>query len=307
MYDVVVVGGGPAGLAASLILGRARKRVLLCDAGSRRNAAAKAIQGFVSRDGTAPDDFRRIARDQLGAYASVSFHDGQVLGVAGTHGAFDVRTAVREVRARRVLLCTGLVDELPDVPGCRDLWGKAIFQCPYCHGWEVRDQTFGYLAPTPEWVDWALLLRGWTTDVVVFTNGAFAVPAEVSSRLAAHDVKIEERRVRRIVSCADHGACGNHLEAIELEDGQRIARQALFVRPRQRQTDLVKALDLTLDQAGFVVVSDRMETSRAGVYAAGDLTTLLQGALVAAAAGAKAAYILNHDLTSNGVVAGSAG
>jgi thioredoxin reductase len=186
-----------------------------------------------------------------------------------------------------------MIDDVPALPGYRELWGKSIFQCPYCHGWEVRDRAFGYLAPSAAWVEFGLFLRGWTSDVIVFTDGGFEVPSEVRGRLARAGVGVEERRIRRLVSAAG----GEHLEAVEMEDGARIARDVLFVRPPQRQTALVVKSGVELDEQGYVRVNEQKQTSRAGIYAAGDLATMAQAALMAAAAGVQAAAMLNHELT----------
>src|SRR5882672_7143717 len=139
-YDVVIVGGGPGGLSAALTLGRARKRVLLCDSGPRRNAAAEHLHNFVTRDGTPPEEFRQIARQQLASYPNVEARSARIESVSGVRGDFQVGWASELVRARRVLLCAGMVDAMLPIEGFRELWGHAVFQCPYCHGWEVQDR-----------------------------------------------------------------------------------------------------------------------------------------------------------------------
>lgn len=294
--DVVIVGGGPAGLNAALMLGRARKKVLLCDGGSPRNSAAEGIHGFVTRDGTPPKEFRRIAREQLQPY-DVEVQDVRVTTVERLASGFRVVLAGgREVECRRLLLATGLVDEPPDLPGYRDLWGKSIFQCPYCHGWEVQDRPFGLLATNESFLDFALFLTGWSRDLVVFTQGAWEVPAEQRQRLERAGVRVETRRIRRLVARAGHAAHGDHLEAVELEDGTRVPREVLFARPPQRQTDLVRQLGVALDEQGFVRIDAQHQTSLPGIHAAGDLTTLLQGAIMAASAGAVAGAMMNHAL-----------
>jgi thioredoxin reductase len=291
-YDVVIAGGGPAGLAAALALGRGRKRVLLCDAGPPRNAAATHVHNFVTRDGTPPAEFRRIARQQLEPYPSVEVRDVRVEDISGERGAFEVRVANGSEQARRVLLCTGMVDELPDLEGFRALWGRSLFQCPYCHGWEVQDRRFAYLAASVEAVPFALFLRGWTSDVVVLTNGAFALPPDTAASLAAAGVRLEDRRITRLRSNDDR------LEAIEFADGGSLPRDVLFLHPPQRQVDLVRALGLALDSKGYVQVDEaQRETSRPGIYAGGDLVMEAQGALLAAASGLQAAARLNHALT----------
>lgn len=294
-YDVVIAGGGPAGLEAALVLGRGRKQVLLCDAGPRRNAKAEGIHNFVTRDGVAPDEFRRLGREQLKPYPSVEVRDVVVAKVSGTKGAFQVELGGETVLARRLLLCTGLIDDVPAIEGLRDVWGDAVFQCPYCHGWEQREKRWGYW-PKPtdltHFVPFALQLRGWTKAVTVFTNGAIEVTAEQRAALAAADISLQTKRITRLVT-------GSTLEAIELEGGTRIACDVLFTHPPQSQCALVKSLGLTLDADGFVqIVPMKHETSVPGIYAAGDLTTRAQGALFAAAAGMQAAAMINVELTA---------
>lgn len=290
-YDIVIVGAGPAGLSAALILGRARKRVLLVDAGPPRNAAAEHVQGFVTRDGIPPAEFRRIGRAQLAPYDSVELRDARVSAITGEIGAFRVELEHGHVDAARVLLCVGVVDAMLEIPGFRALWGKAIVQCPYCHGWELRDRALAYLASTPVMLELGLLLRAWSADIMVFTDARFAVPEQSRAQLSQAGIAIEERRIAQLI------ADGDQLEAIELDDRTRVARAALFAHPPQRQTDLVIQLGLACDEHGCVTVDPRGETSRPGIHAAGDLTTKRQAALLGAASGALAAYAINHELT----------
>ncbi|MEX2273930.1 MAG: NAD(P)/FAD-dependent oxidoreductase [Vicinamibacterales bacterium] len=299
-YDVVIAGGGPAGLAAALMLGRARKRVLLCDAGTPRNAAAVHVHGFVTRDGITPAEFRRIGRQQLEAYPAVEARDVRVEEIAGERDAFDVRLTTGRVEARRILLCTGMIDEVPEIDGFRALWGASIFQCPYCHGWEIQNQRFGYLATKVEALEFPLLLRAWTSEVTALTDGKFAVPPEAGARLTAGGVRIEQRPIARLVPN------GGHLERIEFADGQSLPCDALFAHPRQRQGDLVRSLGLVLDETGYVQIDAvQRETSVPGIYAAGDLASAVQGALVAAASGVQAATRLNHALTVDLAITGA--
>jgi thioredoxin reductase len=291
-FDVVIAGGGPAGLSAALTFGRARKRVLLCDAGPRRNAAATHIHTFVTRDGTPPDEFRRVAREQLRAYPSVAVHDTPVTTITGQKDVFEVSFGDDRVHARRVLLCTGMVDVLPDIDGLRELWGGSVFQCPYCHGWEVQDRRFAYLSPDADSVEFALLLRGWSPDMMLFTDGRFDVPVDQRQRLARAGIPVEERRIVRLAGV------GGRLEGIEVAGGGAIARDVLFMHPPQRQVPVVEALGLELDSHGFVRIEDAtLETSIPGIHAAGDLVTRAQAALLGAAAGMRAATAINYALT----------
>lgn len=294
-YDVVIVGGGPAGLSAALALGRGRKRVLLLDAGARRNAAAEHLHNFVTRDGTPPEVFRRVGREQLASYPSVEIREERVEGISGAKGAFRLVTGSGAVEARRILLATGMVDEMLPLEGFRELWGRAIFQCPYCHGWELRERAWGFLgraADAGHFVPFALMIRGWTRDVVAFTGGAFEVVEEDRRALHAAGVRLETAPIARLVM--KDGA----LEAVELATGVRVARDVLFAHPPQRQVAVVGALGLALDAAGLVETDPMTRaTSVPGIHAAGDLTTRLQGAIYAAAAGTQAAGAVNAELT----------
>ncbi|MBA3641340.1 MAG: NAD(P)/FAD-dependent oxidoreductase [Acidobacteriota bacterium] len=293
-YDVVIAGGGPAGLAAALTLGRSRKRVLLCDAGPRRNAAAVHLHNFVTRDGITPAEFRRIGRQQLEPYAHVETREARIEEVRGTRGSFDVRLSTGSIKARRILLCTGMVDESPEIEGLGSLWGKSIFICPYCHAWEVQNRRFAYLATSLEKIDFALLLRGWASDVIVLTQGRLNVPDDVRARLKAGGVQVDDRPIARLVPASD----GLEMERIEFTDGSSIERDVLFLHPPQHQIEIVTSLGLALDAAGYVQLDPvTLETSVPGVYAAGDLLAPMQGALIAAASGTLTAGVLNHALT----------
>jgi thioredoxin reductase len=293
-WDVVIVGGGPAGLNAALALGRARKHVLLCDAGPRRNAAAQEMHNFATRDGIAPSEFRRIGREQLAQYPSVEVRDENVEAVSGERGAFRVKLPSGEVMARRVLLTTGLIDEVMPIEGAKEVWGHSMIQCPYCHGWELKDRPWGYLAREPHLshaVPFTLMLRGWSREVSFFTNG-LELPSEVRAQLESGGVRVVTSTLKRLVSQS------GKLERVELADGASIALGALFVHPPQHQVSLVQKLGLALNEEGFVRVDAmKCESSVPGIFAAGDLTTRMQGAIFAAAAGMQAAAMLNLELT----------
>lgn len=292
MADVAIVGGGPSGLAAALALVRARKRVLLFDCWPPRNAAASEVRGYVTQDGTPPAELRQIAQDQLGKYDSFEMRDDtRVTAIRREDGRFVVEDSHGELcRARRVLLCVGIVDRLPDLPGYRELWGASLFQCPYCHGWEARDRAWGYLANDRECLAWSRLLRAWTKDLVVFTGGQFPVDDDQRAALARCGVRLDERRVTAL------RAADGRLAAVEVEGGE-VAREVLFVRPPQRQTELVTRLGLALAAPDRVQVDDQYQTSIGGIYAAGDLVSHEHGASTAAASGASAAHALDEPLT----------
>ena len=222
-YDVVIVGGGAAGLSAALVLGRARRRVVVIDAGSPRNAPAAHMQGYLSRDGMPPADLLATGRAEVTGYG-VEIIEDVVLGV---DPGFTVCLGDgRVLTARRILVATGVGDELPDVPGVRDRWGQDLLHCPYCHGWEVRDQPLGVLGSNSGSVLHAQLIRQWSEDVVYFAHTQEPTPAE-AAELDARGIRVVHGEVARLVVEDDH------LTGVELTDGQVIPRAAVFVRPDQ--------------------------------------------------------------------------
>ena len=297
LYDVAIIGGGPSGLSAALALGRARKRVLLLDSGPRRNAAAVHVHNFVTRDGTPPDEFRKTAQTQLATYPNVEIRAQSVAAISGERGAFRLQLQPHEgaIEARRILLATGMIDEPLPFEGFRELWGSAVFQCPYCHGWEVQDRRWACLARSAEWahiLPFTMQLRGWTNHVTLFMTEQFDLPQVSHQQLAAAGIQVQLSPVKRLV------ARGQALESLELASGERVACDILFAHPPQQQVPLIRNLGVALDNDGFVQIDPmRRETNIPGIYAAGDLTTRMQGAIFAAAAGTHAAVMINFDLT----------
>jgi thioredoxin reductase len=253
------------------------------------------MHNFVSRDGTPPEQFRQLGREQLAAYPNVEIQDVGIEAISGSRGTFQARLTSGVVEARRVLLCTGLVDEMLPIEGFRELWGRGIFQCPYCHGWEIQDRRWGYLARAANvqhMLPFSIMLRGWSRDVTVFTGGALEVAQETRDRLAAAGVRLETAPITRLV------ARDRQLESVELATGAVVSCEGLFVHPPQYQVALVRELGVALDDDGFVRIDPMTrETSIPGIYAAGDLTTRLQAAIIAAAAGMQAAAAINVELT----------
>ena len=292
-YDVVVVGGGAAGLSAALVLGRARRRVAVVDAGTPRNAPAAHMQGFLSRDGMPPADLLAAARAELRSYA-VELVDDRVAEITS---GFTLRLAGRRtVRARRLLLATGAVDELPDIPGARERWGRDFLHCPYCHGWEVRDQPIGVLGTGPGSVEHAHLLRQWSDDVVFFAH-TYPITANERAALDARGMQVVDGLVARFSVVDDR------LTAVQLTDGRAIARAAVFIRPtlHTRTDGFIESLGCEVDQGGFVRVDATGRTSVPGVWAAGNLANPRAQVITAAGEGSAAAIAINADLVEEDV------
>jgi thioredoxin reductase len=288
VYDVVVVGGGAAGLSAALVLGRARRRVAVVDAGSPRNAPAAHMQGFLSRDGMPPLELLAAGRAEVRGYG-VELIEDHVLGI---ESGFTIRLAGGAVfTARRILVATGVGDELPDIPGVHERWGRDLLHCPYCHGWEVRDQPLGVLGTLPGSVQHALLVRQWSDDVIFFAH-TYELTADEHRQLDARGIRIERGTVTRLVVEADR------LRGVELSDGQVVARAAVFVRPGNVAHDdgLLTGLGCDTNDAGFVTVDATGQTDVRGVWAAGNVVDPRAQVITAAGAGSAAAIAINADL-----------
>jgi thioredoxin reductase len=301
MYDAIIVGGGPAGLAAALTLGRARRSVLLLDAGQGRNAPAAAVHNLLAHDGTPPEELRRIGRKQLARYPSVQLREATVDGAQADAGVgFQLRLDGAEtVEARRLLLATGLVDELPEIDGLAELWGRSAFHCPYCHGFEVSGRRLAVLGAGPERVRLALHLSRFTDDVVLCTSGE-PLPPDLAELLAANDIQARREPVTRF-----EGDAGR-LERVVLAGGEALERDAVFIATVLRQrSDLASRLGCALLPDGCVEVDEFAATSVPGVYAAGDMahraTLPMPFAAVswAAASGTLAGAMLDQDLISS--------
>jgi len=286
-HEVVVVGGGPAGLQAALLLARGRTRVVVYDSGTARHLVSPESHSFLGADGMPPVELRRRGRLQLEPYETVDFRDAVVEDIAPRpEGGFHVSVAGQQaVTARFVLLATGVRDIPLDLPGYREFWGKTLLHCPYCHGWEFRDRRLGALVLGERMIDLAKKVTWWSSDVVLFVDPDLPVPEQLS----AGGVTLERRRVRRLLGELETG----RLEAVELEDGTTVPRDAIYYRPPQLQSGLVEklrsTLGLGLDADGFVQVDDEQQTSVPGLYAAGDLTTAYQQIVEAARQGHRAA------------------
>jgi thioredoxin reductase len=293
VYDVAVVGGGAAGLSAALVLGRARRRVAVVDAGAPRNAPAAHMQGFLSRDGMPPGDLLAAGRAEVTGYG-VELVKDQVVGI---EAGFFVRLAGGQVlRARRILIATGVRDELPDIPGVRQRWGRDLLHCPYCHGWEVRDQPIGVLGTQPGSVQHAQLVRQWSDDVVFFVHTYDLTPGE-RVQLEARGVSIVTGEVARLVVEDDR------LTGVELIDGRVIARTAVFIRPGNlpHPDGLLTGLGCEVNEAGFVSVDATGRTSSFGVWAAGNVADPRAQVITSAGAGSAAAFAINADLVQEDV------
>ncbi|MFJ8468011.1 NAD(P)/FAD-dependent oxidoreductase [Streptomyces swartbergensis] len=294
-YAVVVIGGGAAGLSAALVLGRARHHTLVVDAGEPRNAPAAHMQGYLSRDGMPPAEFLAVGREEIARYGVELVRDRVVEVEKGEDFAV-VLAGGRTVRARRLVISTGLKDELPAIPGVAERFGRDVLHCPFCHGWEVRDQPFGVLASSPASVHQALIVSQWSKDVRFFLHTV--AEEELSDqdlrRLAAAGVDVVPGEVAGLVVEDDR------LTGVRLADGPAHARSVLFVGPRPvPQTGLLERLGAELHETPFgayPVVDPTGLTTVPGVWAAGNAIGFAEQVVHAASGGYRAASAIVGDL-----------
>jgi thioredoxin reductase len=296
---VIIVGGGAAGLSAALVLGRACRRVLVCDGGSPRNAATQALHGFLTRDGVAPGEFRRLARAELRPYDTVEIRDVAVTDAACEESRFRVTTADGTTcHARKLLLATGVVDHVPEIAGLRELYGRTVFHCPYCDGWELRGQPIAVYGRGERGYGLALELTAWSRDLVLVTDGPSELEDDQRVRLETQRIPVEERRVARL-----DGRDGL-LERVVFQNGPALPRRALFFTTSQSQrSPLTSRLGCTLTDKGTVRTGPYETTHLPGLFVAGDASRAVQWVVVAAAEGAEAAFAISQALLKEDLAA----
>ncbi|HSL24092.1 MAG TPA: NAD(P)/FAD-dependent oxidoreductase [Vicinamibacterales bacterium] len=291
-YDVVIVGGGPAGLSAALMLGRCRRRVLVCDAGEPRNGASRHLHGYLTRDGVDPWEFRRIGREDLRQYGTVEVRDVRVVDAWCEASRFHTVLETGErVQSRKLLIATGVNDCIPDIPGLRELYGRSVFHCPYCDGWEVSDTPIAIYGPGEKGAGLALELTAWSRDLVLLTDGPSGLDAIDADRLQRNGIVVREERVARLEG--RHGV----LDLIVFENGDSVQRRAMFFTTGQlQQSNLAMKLGCELNEKGTVSTGKHESTHLPGLYVAGDASRAIQWVVVAAAEGAEAAFSINQAL-----------
>ena len=297
LYDAIVVGGSYAGLSAAMQLARARRRVLVVDAGLPRNRFAAAGHGFFGQDGKPPSAILQEASRQLCAYPTVEQVHGEARSAREVDGGFAVTlSGGREERAAHLVLATGVRDELPQIPGMQERWGVTVLHCPYCHGYEVRDQLLGVLASHPLSAHQATLIPDWG-PTTYFTQGNFEPDAEEAARLAARGVRIERTPVVELLGDAPV------LDAVRLGDGRVVPLAALFTAPRTHMASpLAEELGCAFDEGPlgpYLRVDDVKRTTVAGVYAAGDAASPMSNATFASAAGVLAGLSVHRSLVAD--------
>jgi thioredoxin reductase len=296
IYDTVIIGGGPAGLSAALVLGRCMRHALICDDGRYRNARSEALHCYMGHDGIRPAELLERARSQLQPYDSISTVRSSVTSIKREDQLFAVEFKTREiVRTRTIVVATGVVDELPAISGIEELFGKSVHVCPYCDGWEHRNAPVAVYGREDKGTIFAMLLRQWTDDLVLCTDGTL-LSSEQKTRLRKRGVDLREEAIDSLV---EKNGC---LEAIRFMGGETLPRRALFFTTDQHpRSPLLEGLGCTYDEKGGLACDGDGKTNIPGVYVAGDASRDVQLAIIAAAEGARAAlavnrYLLDEDL-----------
>jgi thioredoxin reductase len=292
-FDVIVVGGGPAGLSAALILGRCRRRILVCDAGHPRNAKSHGLHGFLSRDGSPPADLLECARQQLQPYLSVTVRSVEIVDAEARSEGFAVILEDGSCcAASKLLLATGVVDELPAIPGIERFYGRSVHPCPYCDGWEWREQPLAVYGRGEKGTGLSLMLTLWSKDLVLCTDGPGELSPAQRERLSLHQIPVREEPIARL-----EGTENGLLRKIVFANGAALARQAIFFNTGERQrSPLIAKLGCKLDEKGRADTGEFEESNVPGLYIVGDASGDVQFAIVAAAQGARAAVAINKAL-----------
>lgn len=291
-FDVAIIGGGPAGLSAALVLGRARKRVAVIDEGRPRNAVTRETHGFLTRDGISPAQFRRIAQEQISAYPSVSFLADTAVSVSGADGRFQIATAQGSILScKKLLFAVGMKDRPLNIPGLAEVYGKSAFVCPYCDGWELRDEPLVIINKGAELMHFAPIIAGWTKRFAVCTNGPDELTNAQHEELRRHRVPLYDSPIRSIASL------DGIVRHVELENGTIVPCRGIFFKPDLVMgSDLPRAIGCRFAETGTVDVDELGKTNVPGVYSAGDAASRMHQAIAAAAKGAAAAAAINNEL-----------
>ncbi|MBX3063603.1 MAG: NAD(P)/FAD-dependent oxidoreductase [Anaerolineae bacterium] len=292
MFDVVIIGAGPAGLSAALSLGRFRRSVLILDGQRPRNARSTGAHNLFSRDGIHPHELLQIAREQLVPYPTVELRAQEAINIAHDNGTFTVQLQDGSTAsARYVLFATGVKDILPPIEGIEELFARSVFHCPYCHGWEVKDKAIAIVANGDAAIHFAMLLHSLSSNIAICTNGNSEIGSSELNQLDRLGINVVETPILRL----EHEE--RLLKGVRFTDGSFLPREAIFMRPAQQQHSLLPAkLGCALTENGHVVVDDKGKTSVDGVFAAGDLMSGMQQVIFAASRGAAAAAFINYEL-----------
>lgn len=291
IYDSIIIGGGPAGLSAALILGRCLRNVLIVDSGSQRNLYSNSLHAFLTRDGIPPAEFLKIAHDDLNKYETLRFIQDEVVSAKNLPDYFSITVKTGELyQSKTVLIATGVLDNVPSIEGIMQFYGKTVFNCPYCDAWEFRDRAIGVYGKTTRGFELSLSLSNWTNDLVLFTDGT---ELEADQLQKMNDLKIEVRTEK--IKCLTGE--GEKLQHIVLEKGDLVKRDCIFFNTESHiRSKLLEQLGCTFSNAEGVETDKYERTDVKGLFVAGNILREVQLVIVAAGQGAEAAFGINKYL-----------
>lgn len=292
IWDVIIIGGGPAGSSAAITLARCKRRVLVIDEGKYRNIHSQGMHNFITRDDIVPADFHKHARQELDKYG-VTFKKARAVSARAVKDkGFEIIDSKKDVYlCRRLLLATGVTDNIPDIPGFRQLWGRAVFHCPFCDGWECCERTVGIYAHKLNGYGMSLALKQLTGKVILFTDGARYLKPIQKLNLDARKITVIAKKLRQLIY-SDH-----KLTHVELQTGELVPCDAMFVNNGHRvNSELLEQLNCNCTTKGAAITNRQQQTSIPGVYVAGDASFDMHMVVVAAAEGVKAAVAIHNDL-----------
>ncbi|MBS1904807.1 MAG: NAD(P)/FAD-dependent oxidoreductase [Bacteroidetes bacterium] len=292
IYDVIIVGGSYSGLAAAMALGRASRRVLVIDSKKPCNRQTPHSHNFLTHDGAPPAQIAAIAREQVEQYSTVEFVTGvAIAGAITPHGVRIGIASGRSFDAKKLIFATGIVDEMPDIPGFAECWGISVLHCPYCHGYEVRNENTGILANGDAAFEFATLLSQWTNELTVFTNGASTLSPERSATLERHGIRIDESEIDSLQHI------DGHLQTMIFKNGTATTLKALYSRrPFRQHCTIAETLGCELTDQGYLKIDATQQTTIRGIYASGDNTTPMRTVANAVATGTAAGMHVNKEL-----------
>lgn len=292
IFDCIIIGGGPAGLNAAVVLGRCRRKVLVFDTETYRNRHSHGMHNYLTRDGILPGDFMKICKEELEKYSVKLAKKKIIRAIKKESGLFEVKDENDAIyHAKKLLVATGLTDKLPEIEGFKEFYGQSVFHCPYCDGWEVRDKKLGVYAKNKEGWELALMLKGWSNEVVLYTDGKSKVKPQQLAYLNANDIRVIKKTFSKL-----HGKNGQ-IEKIIFTDGDHEPCDALFfVNGYNQQCNLAEAFGCDLTKMGVVLTNRVQQTNIEGLYVAGDASKDMHFVVVAAAEGAKAGVTINREL-----------
>jgi thioredoxin reductase len=292
LQDCIIIGGGPAGLNAAVVLGRSRRKVLLFDVGEYRNKSSHGMHNYLTRDDILPTDFIKICHQELEKYCVQLLRKKIVKAEKNDNGLFVARDEEgRTYTSKKLLVATGLTDNVPDIPGFKELYGKSVFHCPYCDGWEIRDKKLGVYASNKDGAELALNLKVWSDSVVLFTDGKNKIKPLEKEQLDALGITVIRLPIERL-----EGKEGK-LQKVHFKNGEEMACDALFfVNGYKQQCNLAETFGCEMSKKGVVITNRFQQTNIEGLYVAGDAAKDMHFVVVAAAEGAKAGVIINKEL-----------